>query len=176
MRADKDFNIKFTGLKLGTHEFDFELDKSFFDHFEFSDFEDANLKLKLLLEKKNNSLELDFKLSGTVLVPCDISNELFDLALENEISLLVKFGEEFNDENEEILILPFDSHYVDISQIAYELAVLTVPLKKIHPDVLSGKKGGDILQKMESLSPEIQSEAKEDEIDPRWDKLKNLLN
>lgn len=176
MKADKDFNIKFTGLKLGTHKFDFQLDKSFFDLFEFSDFADAKLKVDLSMEKKSNSLELDFNLSGTVLVPCDVTNELFDLPLENKISLLVKFGEEFNDENEEILILPFDSHYVDISQVAFELAVLTVPLKKIHPDVVSGKKGGEILKKIEDLSPEVQSETKEGEIDPRWEKLKTLLN
>lgn len=176
MKADKDFNIKFTGLKLGTHKFDFQLDKSFFDLFEFSDFEDANLKVDLLMEKKTSSLELDLTLSGTVLVPCDVTNDLFDLILDNRISLLVKFGEEFNDDNEEILILPFDSHYVDVSQIAYELAVLTVPLKKINPDVLSGKKGSEILKKIEDLSPEVQSETKEGEIDPRWEKLKKLLN
>lgn len=172
----KDFNIKFTGLKLGTHKFDFQLDKSFFDHFEFSDFEDVSLKVNLSLEKKTNSLELIFSLSGTVLVPCDVTTDLFDFPLENEISLLVKFGEEFNDENEEILILPFDSHYVDVSQVIYEMAVLTVPLKKIHPDVESGKKGGDILKKINDLSPDGQSEAKDGDVDPRWDKLKNLLN
>lgn len=174
--ADKDFEIKFSGLKLGTHKFDFQLDKSFFDLFDYSDLESSKLKAEIELEKKNNSLELQLKLDGSIKVPCDITNELFDLSIQNEFSLVVKFGEEFNDESEEILIIPFDSHSVNIAQYLYELAVLAIPLRKIHPDVEAGKKGQEILKKIEELSPENKGQDEDKETDPRWDKLKTLLN
>ena len=177
MGSEKDFEIKFSGLKLGLHQFDFQLSKQFFELFDFSDFEESKLHVHVNMEKKSNSLELDFTLNGTVKVPCDVTNELFDLPLDGKLSLVVKYGEEFNDEHETILILPYDEHSVNISQYLYELAVLSVPLRKIHPDVESGKKGSEILKKMEELSPDGKNQDDEDqETDPRWDELKKLLN
>ncbi|MGB0176983.1 MAG: YceD family protein [Owenweeksia sp.] len=173
----KEFEIKFSGLKLGKHEFDFQLDKEFFEEFDYDEFEEADLDVKVLLEKKNNALEFDFRLKGSVKVPCDLTTELFDLGLENEMSLLVKFGEEYDDTQEDILIIPQHEHKVDISQYLYELTVLAVPLKKVHPDVASGKKGAEVLKKLEELSPGNSNQTNdENDTDPRWDKLRSLLN
>jgi hypothetical protein len=47
---------------------------------------------------------LSFKHKGVVNVPCDLTSEDFDLPIkEDEI---VRFGEEFNNDNEELLIPP----------------------------------------------------------------------
>lgn len=177
MASKKDFEIKFTGLKLGVYQFDYQLDKLFFDLFEFSDFEESSLKAEVEMKKKDHSLELSFSLSGSLQVHCDLTNELFEMPLQNDFSLLVKFGEEYNNENEEILIIPFNDHSVNVSQFLYELAVLAMPLRRIHPDVESGKIGSEILKKLEELSPDHEDQDTENnDIDPRWDKLKSLLN
>jgi uncharacterized metal-binding protein YceD (DUF177 family) len=173
----KQFEIKFSGLKLGVHQFDFQIDNRFFELFDFSDFDSSQLNVDVELNKKNNSLELSFSLQGQVEVRCDITNEPFPLSLENKLDLQVKYGEEYNDDNDEILIIPFNDHFINIAQYLYELAVLAVPLRKIHPDVESGKKGSEILKKLEELSPDHSDEENENnKIDPRWDKLKSLLN
>ena len=37
------FVINFAGLKLGVHEFKFDLDNSFFEHFDYNDFNSCNI-------------------------------------------------------------------------------------------------------------------------------------
>jgi len=91
--------------------------------------------------------------------------------------LVIKFGEEFNDENEDLLILPHGEFEVNIQQYIYELIVLSIPLKRVHPGVEDGTLESDVLDKLEELSiNNNENKNDEDEIDPRWDKLKNLLN
>jgi len=116
----KEYLIQFIGLKLGKHQFDYQLDNSFFEHFEYDDFNNANIKVQVVLEKKNTMLELTFKHKGTVNVPCDLTSEDFDLPIKGKINLIVKFGESFNDENEELLILPHGEYEFNIAQYIYE--------------------------------------------------------
>ncbi len=74
----KEYLIQFVGLKPGKHQFDYQIDNSFFLHFEYNEFNSSNLQVELLLEKKQTLLELHFKHKGTVNVPCDLTNEDFD--------------------------------------------------------------------------------------------------
>ena len=176
MKNLKAFLIPFTGLKIGKHQFDYQLDNSFFECFDYAEFNSANIKVDLVLEKKSTMLELYFKHKGTVNVPCDITGEDFDLPIKGKLKLIVKFGDEFNNENEELLILPHGEFQVDISQYVYEMIVLSVPVKRIHPGVEDGTLESDAIETLEKLSPKINEEKEqEDEIDPRWAELKKLL-
>jgi len=177
MKVNKDFLIPFVGLKQGKHQFEFEINKAFFDAFDFDEYNDVNIKVNLVLEKKSTMLELGFKHKGTVNVPCDVSNEDFDLVVKGELNLIVKFGDEYNDDNDVLLILPHGEYQVDVSQYIYEMIVLSVPLKRIHPGIKDGTFAADVLNKLDELAPkEEYKEKKEEEItDPRWDGLKKLL-
>lgn len=173
----KDFDIAFSGLKLGEHQFDFQIDAKFFEAFEYSDFEKADLVAQVQFLKRETQLSLQMHLEGKVWVPCDITNEMFWLTLSADADLQVKFGEEFDDTEEDLLILPYGDHRMNVAQYFYEMAVLAKPLKIVHPEVESGERGQEIIEKLEALSPEEPEEKKDDEdTDPRWDKLKDLLN
>jgi uncharacterized metal-binding protein YceD (DUF177 family) len=178
MKVNKEFLIPFVGLKQGKHQFEFEINKAFFDDFGFDEYNDVNVKVNLVLEKKITMLELSFKHKGTVNVPCDTTNEDFDLPIKGKLNLLVKFGDEFNNDHDEILILPHGEYQVDVSQYIYEMIILSVPSKRIHPGVKDGTVAADILDKLNELSPkEEQKEVEEtkENTDPRWDELKKLL-
>ncbi|MDV6169185.1 DUF177 domain-containing protein [Flavobacterium sp. DG1-102-2] len=177
MKVNKEFLIPFVGLKQGKHQFEFEINKAFFDDFDFDEYNDVNVKVDLVLEKKITMLELTFKHKGTVNVPCDVTNEDFDLPIKGELTLLVKFGDEFNNDHDEILILPHGEYQVDVSQYIYEMIVLSVPTKRIHPGVKDGTVAADILDKLNELSPkeEQKEEETKEDTDPRWDELKKLL-
>lgn len=177
MKVKNEYLIPFVGLKLGKHQFDYIINKTFFDSFDYHEFENCDIKVNIVLEKKSSMLELSFKHKGTVYVPCDLTGEMFDLPVKEKIKLIVQFGEEFNNDNEELLILPHGDHQIDVSQYIYEMIVLSIPLKRIHPGVKDGSLITETLEKLNSLSSKEQSkESKEEEnIDPRWDKLKNLL-
>jgi len=177
MKPLKEFTIPFVGLKIASHHFDYKIEKTFFEYFEYEDFNNVIIDVKVVLEKRTTLLELHFKISGIVNINCDLTNEPYDQKIKNEFDLVVKFGDEFNDEDTDILILPHGAYELNIQQYIYELIVLAVPIKRIHPGVKDGTLNSDILKKLEELSPKVdlEKEVKEDEIDPRWNTLKKLL-
>lgn len=176
MKPLKEFTIPFVGLKIGKHNFEYNVKQAFFEYFEYEDFNDVNVNVDVVLEKKTTLLELHFKISGFVNVNCDLTNEPYNQTIQNDFDLVVKFGDEYNDENVDILIVPHGTYEVNIQQYVYELIVLSVPIKRIHPGVEDGTLDSEILEKLEELSPKLKDKKdKEEETDPRWNTLKKLL-
>ncbi|GAA3643164.1 YceD family protein [Flavivirga jejuensis] len=175
MKPLKEFTIPFVGLKIGKHLFEYKIEQAFFEHFEYEEFNGVNINVNVVLEKKATLLELHFEVSGWVNVNCDVTNEPFNQIIENEFDLVVNFGDEFNDEYIDILIVPHGTYEISIEQYIYELIVLAVPTKRIHPGVEDGTLDSDILKKLEELSPRLKEDKEKEDIDPRWNTLKKLL-
>lgn len=175
MKDIKEFNIPFVGLKEGSHLFEYQIDNKFFEAFQFDEYNNTNVKASLNFVKKSTLFELYFTIKGTVNLPCDTTGELFDLEIDGDLNLVVKFGTEYNDEHDEILILPHEAYQMNVAQFIYELTILSVPSKRIHPDVLNGTMKSDALQRLEELRIHEEKPVEETSADPRWDKLKDLL-
>lgn len=176
MKSTNEYLIPFIGLKIGKHQFEFKINKKFFDEFGFDEFESCDITVNVVLEKKPTMLEINFKHSGTVNVPCDLTGEQFDLPIKGKIKLVVTFGEEFNNDNDELLILPHGEHQIDLAQYIYEMIALSIPLKRIHPGVKDGTLQTEALEKLKELQvKKLKEEKKEEDTDPRWDQLKKLL-
>lgn len=187
MEKFKYYNVSFSGLSLGKHDFEFQIAQPFFDLFEFDqDFRSPDLKLQMVLDKKNNFLELDFHLSGTIEVDCDLTNEPYREDIKGQSSIIVKFGEDYEYLDDEVWVIPQGEHMVNIAQMIYEMTLLALPIKRIHPDVKSGKSQSEMLDLLEQYGLEEEIEIpsstdeeenlNEDEIDPRWEALKQLKN
>ena len=176
MKQLSEYLIPFIGLKLGKHQFEYQINNTFFEDFDFDEFENSAVKVNVVLEKKSTFMELTLKHKGTVNVPCDLTGEFFDLPVKGKINVVVQFGEQFNNDNEELLILPHGEHQLDVKQYIYELIVLSIPLKKTHPGIKDGTLKTPALDKLKELSLNHQKQKiEQEEIDPRWDKLKQLL-
>ena len=177
MKPLKAYDIQFVGLKLGKHIYDYEINQTFFEYFEFDEFNTINVNLNIHLEKKTTLLELNFSGKGSVNINCDVSNEPYDQPINFNFNLVVKFGQEYNNENDSILIIPHGSYEINIAQYIYELIVLSIPQKRIHPGVEDGTLNSEILRKLEDLSPnaDLKGESSSNDVDPRWNKLKKLL-
>ena len=180
MSKSKEYLIPFIGLKLGKHHFEYQISNAFFEIFDYDEYENSDIKVNVVLEKKNTMLELSFSHEGSIYVPCDLTGENFDLPVQGNMNLIVRFGEEFNDDNEELLIVPFGEFEINVSQYIYEMIVLSVPLRRVHPGVKDGSLKTEALDKLNELAvtelnEEDNKENKEEDIDPRWDKLKQLL-
>ncbi|MCF6213379.1 MAG: DUF177 domain-containing protein [Flavobacteriaceae bacterium] len=173
-RLKKGYVIPFIGLKIGKHQFEYQIGKTFFEAYHYDDFLNADVVITLDFEKSGNLFELFFKAKGTFSVACDLTNEPFNQPIETNLDLVVKFGEEFNDDNEAILILPHSAYEINIKQYIFEMLVLAMPAKRIHPGIVSGTLKSDILEKLIELQPKQKLSLEEDKIDPRWSKLKNL--
>lgn len=174
MMQQKEFSIPFSGLKQGKHKFEFKIDNTFFESFGYDEFNDGSIALDLILNKKSTMLELEFDAKGTVNVDCDITSEPYDQLVASKMELVVKFGDDYNDDDDEILIIPHGSHEINIAQYIYEMLVLAVPQKRVHPGIADGTLKSKALDRLEELQPKETRENK-DENDPRWDKLKKLL-
>ncbi|MBO3115290.1 DUF177 domain-containing protein [Winogradskyella sp. DF17] len=176
MKALKEYNIPFVGLKTGDHHFEYHIGNTFFQNFDYEDLNEANVEIALKLEKKPTLLELYFEASGTVNINCDLSNEPFNQAIKDDYKLVVKFGEDYNDDNDDILIIPHGEYQINVAQYIYELIVLAIPIKRVHPGIEDGTLQSDIVNKLKELSPETEKKKKsQEQIDPRWDNLKKLL-
>jgi uncharacterized metal-binding protein YceD (DUF177 family) len=179
MKQLNEFLIPFAGLKLGKHQFEYHIDKKFFEEFGYDEFESCDIKVNVVLDKKSTMLELSFKHKGTVYVPCDVTGEMFDLPVKGKMNLIVQFGDEYNDDNEELLILPHGEHQLNIKQPVYEMIALSVPLKRVHPGIKDGTLKSEVLDRLNQIKvseKDLKKENTEENTDPRWDKLKSLLN
>ncbi|GGH68481.1 YceD family protein [Phaeocystidibacter marisrubri] len=186
----KDYNIVFSGLKLGSHSFEYEIDDSFLDIlFDYHELPGLQAHVDVELTKQNTMLELNFSLKGELPVTCDLSNKPFVQPIENTFTLVVKFGEEYNDDDDVILVLPHGDYEINIAHYIYELIVLSIPLKFIHPDIEEGDLDDETRELLEKYMPRADDDDNEEEdseedeeddededIDPRWSKLKDLLN
>jgi len=169
----KTFIIPFIGLKEGNHQFDYVVENTFFESYQYDETLDAKINVHLDFVKKSTLLELNFDAKGEIKVSCDVTNEPYIEPIETKLNLVVKFGNEFNNENENILIIPHSDCQLDVSQFIYEMLVLAVPVKKVHPGIEDGTLQSDILDKLKELQPK-ENKINQD-TDPRWSKLKDLL-
>ncbi|MCC2589686.1 YceD family protein [Chryseobacterium sp. MFBS3-17] len=163
------YDIVFSGLKDGKHSFQFEADQEFFKQFDTEqEFTNPRIIADVLMEKHSTFLEFWIRTSGTVNLVCDISNENFDYPIDHTIKVLVKFGEEYDDSEEDVITIPQHDHAFNAAQLIYEDVMLSVPMKKISPDIPE-----ETLQELEKYSAQ-EEKTEEPENDPRWDALKKL--
>ncbi|GEN67565.1 MULTISPECIES: YceD family protein [Chryseobacterium] len=168
----RNYDVSFSGLKNGKHEFKFEIDKTFFQLFETEqEFTNPRIAVNVLLDKHTTFLEFEIKIHGLVELVCDITNEDFDYSIENEIKILVNFGEEYDDSNEDVITIPSGEHAFNVAHLIYENVMLSIPMKKISPNV-----SDEDLKVLDQFSPKEIEEAEEEEheSDPRWEALKKL--
>ncbi|MEP0478692.1 MAG: DUF177 domain-containing protein, partial [Nonlabens sp.] len=166
----KAFIISYAGLKEGKHQFQFEVDNTFFENFGFEEFNSSSIIVDAELDKKNTIMELSLDATGSVNVNCDVTNEPFDLDIDTSMNLVVKFGDAFNDDNEELLILPHGEYEFNIAQYVYEMLVLSLPHRRVHPGVEDGSLESDVLDKLDELRVSNPEEENNTNItDPRWD-------
>ena len=169
MKTLKQFKIPFKGLSLGAHEYDWEVDKRFFEAIENPDVLDCKVWVKLRLEKQERMMVLEFDISGDLHVACDRCLENFDLPLNISENYFIKFGEEYKEESESILVIPETEYQFDISELIFDYISLAIPIKKVHPEDDAGNStcAESALSRLADLKEQKGS-------DPRWDALKDI--
>src|SRR5690625_1995155 len=178
MKELTQYKIRFSGLKQGRHQFIYDIDETFFTYFDYEELWDPILKLDVELTINSTSLEFALHVKGDVGVHCYVTNEAFKQPIEDTYKFAVRFGDEFNDDLEDILVIPHGSLEVDIKQYIYETILLAVPARLVHPGVEDGTLKSeikDILDELRVDEPTEGTDDSEEETDPRWDELKKLL-
>ena len=169
------YTLPFSGLSEGKHQFDFAVDDRFFEEFENSEVEKGDLAVRIDLEKRSTYLKLVFTIKGNVKLICDRCLEDFDYPVESERELLVKFSEKPVEDEAELIYLHPSEFQVEVAQFIYEFVILSLPIRRVHPDGEDGNSLCDpvMLKKLEELR--YHGNNLNDPEDPRWNALKNII-
>jgi uncharacterized protein len=172
----KQFSIPFTGLKIGKHQFDFDIDNSFFDAFEYSLVKKGTLKAEVELDKQETMLILQFRIKGTIVLDCDKCLAEFNSPISIQERQIVKFvGDELESDDLEIIVLNKKESEIDISELIYEFITVSVPYIKICEENGDGQQcDQEMIARLESLAVGTQQEEEQQNDDPRWAALKKL--
>jgi len=170
------YDVEFKGLKESLHEFNFEANKKFFEHFEQSLVSNGNIAIKVKLEKRSAFLKLHFKLKGWVELTCDRCLGNYQQKIKHKAEMLVKFSETIHEDDIDVMWILPEEHQLNLAQLIYELIMLSIPLKHIHPTNKNGfsECDNEMIEKLNNhINPDLEAK---NETDPRWDELKKLRN
>jgi uncharacterized protein len=143
LKIENQYIIQFKALKEGIHDFSFSVDKPFFEAFEYLAVPDGHVEVKVQLDRKNNMLDLDVDLSGSMQVQCDRCLEYFSLPVNYNGHLVARFSETDKEPDDEVIWLHPEEHEIGLAHYLYECLSLTMPIRKVHPDMPDGKPGCD---------------------------------
>ena len=166
-----DYDIVFSGLKEGEHNYVFKISDTFLKNFGFNELNNVDIEVNSIFVKKNSLMEHNLHGKGSYILTCDISNEEFPYRMVSELNYIIKFGENYNDDNDQYVIIPYSSYKFNIAKTIYEMIVLSIPQKKVHPGIIDGSLNSKAVKILNELSPG----AKKNKLDPRWNKLKDYL-
>jgi len=167
-----EFDIPIYGLKEGIHNYSFEVGNKFFEYFNNNDLPSGELIVEVIINKQSQFIEFDLRLKGYLNLVCDRCLEEFDYYIDFEEKIFVRFGDKFEELDDNIIVIPKGEARINIAQYIYELTVVSIPYKKVHPEISSGKTAcnPEMIKKLNELKVEDTI----DRTDPRWDILKNL--
>lgn len=165
----KDFIIPFRGLKAGNHHFDYIIDNRFFESIEYAELSKGKVKVLIELTLQERMLIFDFSINGFVEVSCDRCLGLFNQDISGSAKLIVKFGEDWVEESDEVIVIPESEHQFDVSKYLYEYIILLLPMRCIHPNDEDGVSTCD-----QEIVKRLGHHPVNSETDPRWDVLLKL--
>ena len=181
MKKLKEYDINIAKLSNKTHQYEFAMDDAFFALFGGEIILGGKLHADVELEKSETLLTLHFDIKGTVRLTCDRSLEEFDQPVDVQEDLIMKFGSEDKELDDNLWQIESDTQQINVAQHLYDYIVLSLPMKKLHPRFLEEEdeeSENDILIYSSKHAGDTETDSDEgdddDDIDPRWDALKNL--
>lgn len=172
------FGVNIVGLSNSLHHFEFECGEAFFSKFENSLIPEGSFKVNVALDKHETFIEAEFNITGVARLVCDRSLESFNQPIKANHKLVFKYGDKDEELSDEIVIIHRETATLELEQFFFEFIALAIPLKRLHPKFKEDENDDDDAEVKLVYSTKSSAEedeiTKEDEIDPRWNILKNL--
>lgn len=173
-KSKKEYVIPFVGLKLGVHEFTFDVTDSFFEEFEYSIISSGDVKVTLRLDKRETMLIGDFEIEGTVRAACDRCTDMAEVEIDGEYQLIFKFDDEPSDDESLVVLYPED-YEIDLTDHILELITVSLPSRLVHDEGECNEEMMNLIEQYSfNASSDVEEDESEDEVDPRWEALKKL--
>ena len=112
-----------------------------------------------------------------------------EIPVDTHNRLVVKFGKEYAEESDEVVVIPEEEGAINLAWFLYEFIALAVPMKHVHAPGKCNKAMSTKLKKHTAKSTddgdddyeedEVEDISMDDDVsgnsDPRWDALKGLI-
>ena len=178
------YDIDIYRLPNGEHLYEMPLNDEFFSLFDFGLLEKGTGTAKIRLVKTETMITIYADVDGAVELTCDRSLEQYPHPVSLQEALYVKYGDEEEPLEDDLLIITHNTQKINLAQFIYEIIGASLPMKKIHPDYrrdddddLEDESEGTVVYSSNEneLDEEAgESTADEEPVDPRWQILKNL--
>jgi len=183
------YKVELKNLSPGVHQYEYFLENKFFVDIDGDEVQKGKVKVNLTVKRTSMVFDMNFQLEGIVYVPCDRCLDDMELPVSTQNKLVVKFGKEYAEESEEIVIIPEEEGEINLAWFIYEFIALAIPMKHIHAPGKCNKTMSSKLKKHTARraddEDEFDEEAADDIVvdddaadipsDPRWDALKGLV-
>ncbi len=171
MNTLNEYIVSVQGIKNGLHQFDYDVNKDFLDHFEYKDLLDAHVHAHVNMFKNNRIFDLEIHITGDVLSECDRCTDELSIPVDFMYHLVIKLEDGATDDDD-IIFMPESSTEINLAPYVYEALVFSIPMRKVHADDEHGNSlcNEDMIRRLKEYM--IQDTP----TDPRWDALKGLLN
>lgn len=164
------YRINILGLSLNLHHFQYEIGNDFFSKYGSGLVSEGSFKVDVGLDKHETFLEVVFSIQGTVKLTCDRSLDEFDYPIHVNTKIIFKYGDEDKEISEDVVMIHRGTETLELGQFIYEFIALAIPMKKLHPRFQDEPDDeGKIV-----YTSDTDKIKEEEEIDPRWEKLKKL--
>jgi uncharacterized metal-binding protein YceD (DUF177 family) len=163
------YQIAFSGLNSGTHQFDFIIGNSFFEQVKDTEITGGSVSVVITMAKDERMMDLHLAIEGKVSVACDRCNEQMEMDVKGNERLIIKLGDRYYEESDDVQVIPDTAHQFDMSPFLYEYIHLLLPIRRVHPEDDQGNSRCDpeIIRKLKELSESHMP-------DPRWEALNQL--
>ncbi len=133
-KHDKTYQIPLESLENGQHIFHFQVGKSLFDRFDNDELYKPELRVDVKLDKQPNQLKFNIHPKGQAEIQCDRCLDYFTHHFDLDQDILVRLTEETNfNLNADYVTLDRESSSIDIGYFIYEMIILSLPIKRVHP-------------------------------------------
>lgn len=169
--------------------YEFLLDNIFFANIDGPEVQKGKVNVNLAVKRTTGVFELVFQTEGMVLVPCDRCLDEMEIPIATTDKLFVRFGSDYAEENNNVVIVPEDEGYINVAWFMYEFIALAIPMKHVHaPGKCNKGMVGKLSKHLRTTSDDelnvdevdtsvdTEIEDVEESIDPRWNELKKILD
>jgi uncharacterized metal-binding protein YceD (DUF177 family) len=191
------YRIDLKGMQADSAEYEYLLDNLFFANIDGPEVQKGKVKVTVTIKRVSFTFELKFRTEGFVRVSCDRCLDEMEQPIESSgDKLVVKFGSDYAEESDNLIIIPEKEGSINVAWFMYEFIATAIPMRHIHPPgkcnkvVVSklrkhlrtdaGKEDNDEIdlpEETESIDIDVEEETSgENEIDPRWNDLKNIID
>ena len=160
MSGKRTFEIPFVGLKLGTHDFIYEITDKFFIDYDEQDFKNCKATIKLTLDKHSSFMLLKFEVGGNLEVGCDRCGNNLPMQLWDEFNTVIKLVENpdlMNEEEEDpdVHYISRTESHIDVADWLFEFINLSIPMQRMCSEAEIGGPfcNKEVLAKLNEMKP-----------------------